>query len=282
MLKRSPAAKRPKPRPHHLGDKPPSSDVPLDVELVDAPPITRPGPALGRIRVAVTVHRFRVRSVVHEQPAGPDRGSGIGPAGRVWVARPENDPTRVELAQVAAASCASWPSAGGLVAAEDLFGVGEELLVRQLGRLVDRNGHGRPGRAALIRMSSAASVRYSIGQATCVCLRRISSRTSRKHSTPRSAGTEYSISLKRFSRTVGKDPPTVVDPLALGARQAGAHDSWLAVSTVAGRSVGLSVLVNAQSSAGYQKNSKCRLARLRSSRLSGTRRAARGGTSCNR
>ena len=120
--------------------------------------------------------------------------------------------------------------------------------------------------AALIRMSSAACVRYSMrpGDVWCAC-GCIRSRTSRKHSTPRSAGTEYSISLKRFSRTVGKirqlsstrsrsalARPAAARPASLGSRRPSAAD----------RS-GLSVLVNAQSSAGYQKNSKCRFAAIR-------------------
>src|SRR5262245_30663293 len=108
---------------------------------------------------------------------------------------------------------------------------------------------GRPC-AALIKMSSAACVRNSIGQATSAYLSRISSRSSKKHSTPRDAGTEYSISLNRFSRTVGN-----TRQLSSTRSRSGLDSMDDVVGpcvSLGGKFVGLSVLVTATSPAEYQ------------------------------
>ena len=245
VLKRSPAAKRP-PRPHHLGEKPPSSDVRSTWNSSTRRPLRgrEPAPRSNpRCRHGSPVSRGG--SVVHEQPAQ----IGVQEA----ALRIDSASHGLKLQPIAVTACCKsrlarsciLPSAGPPPCRRKILSASAKNTSSgsSAPRWIEMATVARPF-APLSGISSAACVRYSTGQDIDVCLCRMrSAQASRKHSTPRRAATENSISLKRFARTVGKifQLRSTRSPSALASVTPSVRMSP-ASSAVNGRLVGLSVL----------------------------------------
>ena len=153
---------------------------------------------------------------------GADARSETPPRIELAAHRLKPFPVGIELRQLAARrGCAACPSAAGR--RDGGRSVRRRRRTPACGRSapwwIEIATVARPC-AGLIKMSSAACVRYSIGQATSGCLRCIRSRTFEKALHALLGRHRVLHLVEAILADRRKDPPAIVDALALGACQA--------------------------------------------------------------
>ena len=224
------------------------------------------------------------RRLPKEQTAAGDGRSRIVPLGRAGREPPESGPIRGRVRPAhRTLGCAASPSGGAKVAAKNSFGVGKECGVVEFGCLMNRNGYRGPalGGADQDIISRLRAIFQRPGDLAVLALHELAHFEKTLDAVLGRDGILHLV--ETVLAHCGKDPPAIGDPIALGVPANPEPCSASASVDVGGRSVGLSALVKAMSSVGYQKNSKCLLAAMRASSVarqasSGSRRTC----SCNR